>query len=165
MTQKKAVEDSSTPVCSTSLASVVVPTANAGSLKLAAGFRNFENDSFRRLRKIEIFYDGKIFNILKKYRAMAKVMVRGKMWFWRFHILTFKSVNDRWLTMLNFRDLLGDCPRARRFRSIPMRPIKCEHAHTRSDTAVLNEVPWNGPVPYSGPRPYSGPQSIFFAPF
>ena len=78
MTQKKAVEDSSTPVCSTSQASVVVPTANAGLLKLAVGFRNFENESFRRLRKVEIFYDGKIFNIWKKFRAMAKVMVKGK---------------------------------------------------------------------------------------
>ena len=60
--KKEAEENSSTPVCSTSQASFVVPTAYAGSLKLTVGLRNFENESFRRPRNVEIFYDGKTFN-------------------------------------------------------------------------------------------------------
>ena len=63
MRQQEAVENSSTPVCSTSQASFVVPTAYAGSLKLTVGFRKFEKEIFGRPRKVEFFfYDGLTFN-------------------------------------------------------------------------------------------------------
>ena len=62
MRQKEAVENSSTPVCSTPQASFVVSTAYAGLMKLTVGFGNFENESFERPRKVELFHDGKTFN-------------------------------------------------------------------------------------------------------
>ena len=38
----------------------LLPTAYAGALTV--GFRNFQNESFGRPRKVELFYDGKTFN-------------------------------------------------------------------------------------------------------
>ena len=46
MRQKEAMENSSTPVCSTPPAIFVVPRVYAGLLKLTVGFGNFENESF-----------------------------------------------------------------------------------------------------------------------
>ena len=69
---RQTEENSSTPVCSTPQASFVVPTAYVGLLKLTVAFRNFENESFERPRKVELFHDGETFNS-EKYWSYGKV--------------------------------------------------------------------------------------------
>ena len=144
MRQKEAMENSSTPVSSTSRLAGQLRCANSVRryVELTVGFRNFENESFGRPRKVELFYDGKTFNsekILEPWQGLC-LMERGKMWFWRFQIGTFKSVND-WRST---NPISGTCRGIAACQEIlecgaeiRMRPIKCECTHTHGHTLLF----------------------------
>ena len=78
-------------------------------------YHGYRDGSVRNVQKWSVFQ-----NTLK---AHFQFMERGKMWFWRFEIGTFKSVND-WRSDVNepeFRGPVGELPRARRSRSVAPR--------------------------------------------
>ena len=141
--QKEAVENSSTPVCSTSQASFVdvVQTAYAGwSWRLRLALETSRTKASEDRQRLNSFMTGKL-SIRKKIRAMARVMVKGKMWFWQFQIGTFKSVNGRRSTIPNFGDLSGNCRVPWDLgvwrRDTHVADKMRMHTHTRSHTTVL----------------------------
>ena len=108
MRQKKAVENSSTPVCSTPQASFVVPTGYVEVDGWLSKLREQKLQSEDRER-LNSYMTGEL-SIRKNIRAVARVMPYGK---GKDVILTIPdwdihSINDRRSTIPNFGDLSGN---------------------------------------------------------